>query len=330
MKFFHKVLMCVSMLSALAVLSGVSFVSAHEVYVLDSSEINTALLAPTPDFIATIQAHLGEFVLWGFVTIAIIAAIFFISVSRPIERFFGPFFLKIKHYAPHIAQVTIGVALIASGYYRDIFGVELPLSQTFGIWGVVISYLLIVVGAMLVVGLYPRVASIIVVAIFAALVFQLHLYMLNYATYLGEALTLAIFGGAHTIPLHGKGRKGRVVAFFSRVIGRRFYQYKFLIMRVLFGISLVYASLYAKFFHGALALEVVSKYNLTNYFHFDPVFLVFGAMTIEILLGIFFMIGFEIRFTSLFFLVFLTLSLLFFGEAVWPHLILIEIGRAHV
>lgn len=96
-----------------------------------------------------------------------------------------------------------------------------------------------------------------------------------------------------------------------------------MIMRILFGISLIYASLYAKLIHGALALEVVTKYHLTHYFPFDPIFLVLGAMLIEILIGIFFLIGFEIRFTSLFFLVFLSMSLVFFGESVWPHIILI-------
>jgi len=293
-------------------------VSAHEVYVLNSSEVGFALEAPAPDFISTINEHIGQFITWGLLTIIIILVIFFLSISRPFERFCDPWLDKLKKYAPHIAQITLGLALIASGYYHAIFGVELPLQATFGAFESLVSYGLIIIGIMLTIGLLPRIAAILATALFIGLIIHFKVYMLNYATYLGEALTIALFGGAHTLFASNK-----MSHILTRVISPILHKYKFLIMRILFGVSLVYASLYAKLIHGALALEVVSKYNLTHYFPFDPVFLVLGSMLIEVLLGICFMIGFEIRFASLFFLIFLTLSLVFFGEAVWPHIILI-------
>jgi uncharacterized membrane protein YphA (DoxX/SURF4 family) len=298
--------------------SSVGIASAHEVYVLDTSEIHSALQAPQPDFIQSIHDHLNQFMLWGSIVIVLVLVIFFLSINRPLERLCDPWLRKLKKYSPHIAQITLGAALVASGYYHAIFGVELPLTDIFGVFAVPFSYALIILGSMLVFGLFPRIAAVGVSGIFVGLVWHFGVYMLNYATYLGEAITIVLFGGAHTLFANH-----RLVRLFSRVIPEHFHAYKFMIMRILFGVSLIYASLYAKLIHGALALEVVTKYHLTHYFPFDPIFLVLGAMLIEILIGIFFLVGFEIRFTSLFFLVFLSMSLIFFGESVWPHIILI-------
>ncbi|MDB5259098.1 MAG: hypothetical protein JWO73_306 [Candidatus Taylorbacteria bacterium] len=298
-------------------------VSAHEVYVLDHSEINTAMQAPRPDFMQSMRDHLGQFIVWGLIFTILILIVFYVSISRPIERLIDPALMYLKKFAPHVAQATLGLALMASGYYHAVFGIEIPLGPTFGSLEHLVSFCLIVAGAMLAFGLFPRIAAMFTVAFFIGLAVHFGAYMLNYATYLGEAITIAIFGGAHTI--FANKRLSQIAA---RVISPSFHAYKFLIMRVLFGSSLIYASVYAKFIHGALALEVVSKYNLTHYFPFDPVFLVLGAMLTEILLGVCFAIGFEIRFASLFFLAFLSMSLVFFGEAVWPHIILIGTALA--
>ncbi len=297
---------------------------AHEVYVLNQNEIDFALQFPPPDFITAILLHLPQFLLWGTIVIILILAVFFVSISRPIERLLDPLLDRIKKFAPHIAQVTLGLALFASGYYHAIFGVELPLQATFGLFQGFMAYLLMALGIMLTFGILPRIAALVTSIIFFVLVSRFGIYMLNYLTYLGEAITILFFGGAHTWFRDSK----KVSEALTRVIANSLHKYKFLVMRIFFGISLIYASMYAKFFHGELALEVVSKYHLTNYFHFDPVFLVLGAMLIEVLIGLFFLIGFEIRFTSLFFLTFLTMSLMFFGESVWPHIILIGTALA--
>jgi hypothetical protein len=105
-------------------------------------------------------------------------------------------------------------------------------------------------------------------------------------------------------------------------------------VRVTFGTSLLYASLYAKILHNNLALQVASlplaghPFALAHYLGFEPHFLVLGAAIVEIVIALFFIFGIEIRWTSLFLLFWLTLSLLYFGEVVWPHLILIGIPLA--
>jgi len=93
-------------------------------------------------------------------------------------------------------------------------------------------------------------------------------------------------------------------------------------MRILFGFGIIYASLYAKFLYSLLALEVVIRYDLTRYFPFDPLFVVLGALIIEFLAGALFMIGIAVRWSSIFLLFWLSLSLVYFQEDVWPHAIL--------
>src|SRR6201999_918731 len=110
----------------------------------------------------------------------------------------------------------------------------------------------------------------------------------------------------------------------------------FFILRVTFGISLLYASIYAKFLHNHLALDVASMTfnghmtNLAAALGFEPHFLVIGACIIEIVIALFFILGIEIRFTALFLEFWLSLSLFYFGEVVWPHIILIGIPVAFI
>ncbi|QQR50509.1 hypothetical protein IPF86_01130 [Candidatus Nomurabacteria bacterium] len=291
---------------------------AHEVYVLNSEEVNSALQAPALNFREVVLGHTYEFLFWGFVVCISITLVFFLSISKWLERKIDPLLFKIKPYAGHIAQATFGLALIASAYYGSIFGLELPFSYFFPAHTLLFQFIVYAVGVSVLFGFFPRIGSFIVGLLFLYMFSKKGIYMVSYFTYLGEATVLVIFGGAYRI--YSKPTSWSVML---TQMAAHIRPYSFLIMRILFGVSLMFASCYAKFLHGTLALDTVAKYNLTNYFPFDPMFLVFGAFALELLIGLFFMIGFEIRFTSLFFLSFLTMSLLFFGEAVWPHLILI-------
>jgi uncharacterized membrane protein YphA (DoxX/SURF4 family) len=301
----------------IVLMSAASTVHAHEVYVLNASEISTALHAPMPDFIGIIRKDFAQFVGWGILSVLIIMGIFMFSISKPIEKVLDPFLVKIKHLAPMIAQITIGLALIASGWYASLFGPELSFTVLFGGYTHIMQTVSMLLGAMFLFGIFPRAAGFGVTVIFIYAITVFHSYMLSYLTYIGEGLAVLIWGGGYAMV------SGAVLPFFQKEILARFHKYSFLLMRLAFGFSVFYASFYAKFLHGDLALETVTKYHLTNYFHFEPLFLVLGAMLIEVLMGLFFVLGFEIRFAALFFLVFMTMSLIFFGEAVWPHIILI-------
>jgi uncharacterized membrane protein YphA (DoxX/SURF4 family) len=294
-------------------------VSAHEVYVLTPGEIQTALSEPSVSPITVITNNMELFFVWAFIVPLAVIVIFFISISARLEKMFGPFLIKIKRYAPIISRVTVGLSFVAAAYYRASYGPELPLSGTYGSYTPFIVGLLYVIGVLIILGLWVRFASAIALGLFAVSVYFHGTYMLTYVNYLGEIILLL---------LAGAGAFALQKSTLKQVAYKKIEKYGFLILRVFFGIALIFASAYAKLIHSNLGLDTVLKYHLNTYIPFEPHFLVLGAAIIEILIGLFFILGIEIRFTAVFLLFWLTLSLIFFGEVVWPHIILIGIPIA--
>src|SRR5690349_7448257 len=71
---------------------------AHEVYVLSPEEVTEAMMMPGDSPLAIIAAHGMEFVLWVFIGIALVTTIFAASIFRPLEKYFDPGLMKLKHY----------------------------------------------------------------------------------------------------------------------------------------------------------------------------------------------------------------------------------------
>ena len=301
-------------LAFLAAFALPTLASAHEVYVLTPAQIQLGLQTPPFSEIATTLSFFSQFVFWGFVAALAILVVFAISVIRPLERRLDPLLARARRYASTIARVTIGLALLAGAYYGAIFGPELPLVGTFGAAAVAVRATLAIIGVLLVLDLFTEAAALVALALFAFTAYAHGVYMLTYANYFGEIIVLLILG--------------------SRRLSGTLAPYSFAFLRVCFGISLLYASVYAKIIHNELALQVASlplaghATSLANVFGFDPHFLVLGAAIVEVLLALFFILGIEIRFASIFLLFWLSLSLWYFGEAVCPHVILIGIPIA--
>jgi uncharacterized membrane protein YphA (DoxX/SURF4 family) len=97
---------------------------------------------------------------------------------------------------------------------------------------------------------------------------------------------------------------------------------------MLFGFGVMFAAAYAKYFHSELAVQTVIQHHLTDFFPFDPLFIVLGALIIEFLAGLMLFLGIAIRWTGLFLIFWLTLSQLYFRELWWVHVVLFGIGFA--
>ena len=300
--------------------------SAHEVYVLDQTTVLRDVAAQSPNPFTAYTGNEADFFFWGTVSLATTLAVLFASLYRRIESRFDSVVRRLKRLAHPMARVTCGVCLIASGYYGALFGPELPLGQLFGFSGSLLQLVFIAGGALILIGLYTRHVAAILLVLYLFAAKEGGWYLLTYASYLGMFLFLLILGsGIWSVErTYGLKTLPHMVSRFMH----RFDHFAFPLMRMLFGIGVVYASVYAKFLHSQLALDVVTQYHLTNYFPFDPLFIVLGALIIEFLAGLFLIIGFEIRWTCLFLLFWLTLSLFYFGEAVWPHLVLFGLGLA--
>lgn len=291
------------LVAACALLAPAANVLAHEVYVLTPDTIARALSTDSPNPFDAFSTNRFQFFLWGFIAFVVVSTVFFASITHRLELFFEPYLTRLRPWATTVARLTLGACLLLSAYFGALFGPELPLSD-FGGWGVLLQLALFVSGALILFNVYVREGALLALGVFAAGAFMYGWYALTYLNYLGEIL-LALF-----------------------LLRPQLERYGFLLVRVTFGASVIVAALYAKLMYSNLALATIEEYHLTNFFHFDPLFIVLGACIIEILIGIFIMVGFEIRHTALFFLFWIFLSIGYFGESVWPHLILIGVNVA--
>lgn len=305
-------------------LFGAAAASAHEVYVLDAHEVVAAKKEPMLNIAKAVSHNPFEFIIATTVAIVIVVLVYRISTTSKFEKYFDPFYDRLKAWAPFVAQFTLGAALLTCGFNYALFGIELPFSVAFPGAQELGQFIILVLGAMLVCGIFPRIASGCVVFLYIWFSAKIGLYMLNYAMYLGVAIAVMLYGGGlDVLKIEKKGKKlspKRIKSETERS------ENQFFIIRVLYGISLIFASLYAKLLFGGLALLTVSKYSLTDYFPFSSEFVVLGALLVEVGLGVCFILGFNSRFAALTALVFLMLSMGVFGEAVWPHIIIIGLG----
>lgn len=302
-----------------ALLTMPAFASAHEMYVLSSGTIATDLATTSPNPFLAVLTSPGQFLFWAFLALVVISTVFFISISDRLENALAPFLQRAKPNAEPVARLTLGIGLVASAFHLSLFGPELPL-VVFGPYAEVLALALFASGALILLGIFTRFAALIGLAVFLCGALQFGAYMFNYSGYAGAFLFAFVLGGGR-FSLGG----------WDLPLGQwasRLKPYAFPILRISFGMGIIFAAFYAKFLHSSLALDTVLQYRLIDYFHFDPLFIVLGAFLVEMLIGLFFVFGFQIRHTALFFLFWLVLSLLYFGEAVWPHALLFGVNIA--
>jgi hypothetical protein len=279
------------------------FASAHEVYVLSPDTIAQDLAVTSPNPMEAMFTNKVQFFFWAFLGAVLVLSVFFASITHRLEEFFKPALMRLRQHAPLAVRLTLGVCFIACGYYAAFFGPELPFAA-FGQYAPYLAAAFYAAGVAILAGVWLIPAASVALLLFGLTLWQWGLYpVITYPSYLGEILCIFL------IASHAK----------------KYEQQAFLVLRTLFGLSLIGAAVYAKFIHSELALDVVAQYHLTDYFPFEPLFIVLGAGIIEIVAGFFIMVGFEIRHTVLFLLFWLTLSLVYFQESVWPHLVIVGI-----
>lgn len=302
------------------------FTFAHEVYALDAASIYRAMHTASPNPFSAIAGNESDFFFWGFVSFVTVSTILCASLFRVFERTLDPFLSYLKRWAHPLVRITVGACLISFGLAGELYGTEISFGSLFGALSLTMQGLFILGGAATIAGIYVRTAAVFSIAVYAYAASVLGWYVLTYTNHLGASLLLLVLG-AGSWSLENLLHRGHL-SHSMRSYLQPFVPLAFPAMRMLFGFGLMFASLYAKFFHSQLALDVVNQYHLTTYFPFDPLFIVLGALIIEFLAGLMMFLGVEIRWTGLFLIFWLTLSLLYFQEAVWPHIILFGLGIA--
>ena len=303
-----------------------AFASAHEVYVLDAGTVAAGMATVSPNPFTAYFGNEYNFFFWGFISLVAFSTILCASLFRIFEKALDPVLFYLKRWAHPLVRITVGTCLISFGIAGKLYGTEIDLANLFGSLSAVMQWLFILGGAATIAGIYVRIVAAFSIAVYAYAASMLGWYVLTYTDHLGAPLLLLVLG-AGSWSLENLLHRGHLPHSVRGYL-QPFVPFAFPAMRMLFGFGLMFASVYAKFIHSQLALDVVNQYHLTDYFPFDPLFIVLGALIIEFLAGLMMFLGIEIRWTGLFLIFWLTLSLLYFQEAVWPHIILFGLGLA--
>jgi hypothetical protein len=226
---------------------------------------------------------------------------------------------RFSKYGTHFVRITLAVAFFFSAWSGSYLGPELH-SDLFPHSGLLRIALFILAG-MIALGVFTELAALASIGIF---LYSLHVfgpYMLTYLNYFGEFVVLLLFGlRAFSLDRYLFGPVKRF---------RNFKKYETTIVRVFYGLALIYAAINVKLLHPAITLDVVNTWHLTRFhwlFPSDPLLVTLGAGVVETVIGLFILFGFEMRLTVLVSLFYITLSLLYFRELVWPHLLLYGIS----
>ncbi len=300
-------------------------VRAHEVYVLDNKTIENAMAAESPN---PFMAYFGNetlFYFWGFVSFVIFSTVIAASLFRVFENSLDPALFRLKKYALPVARVTVGLCFVAFAISGNLYGSELFLSDGFGSWAPLLQWVIGGLGILATLGFATRLAGVGMLALYALSFYGFGWYVLTYTDFLGVAALLTILGGGlFSLDALLNIEPLRIIDHATRSLQSLAFPF----LRICFGWGVIFASVYAKYIHSQLGLEVVIQHDLTRFFPFEPLFVVLGALIVEFIAGLMVFFGIALRWTLLFLAFWLTLSLIYFQELIWPHGILFGLALA--
>ena len=297
-----------------------SKVNAHEQYVLTQQQLEKSLSDNTQNVLSALNSSqnitIGFFVGIGIVIVLFLN--FFFQYSK-LGRYIDSQLKRLENLGHFAVRISLGLSLLASAFYNSYLGPEiLASSLRLPVFFVPVLYIL---GLLLILGLFTRVASIIGVIILIVATKYYGEYMLTYFNYYGEYLALIIFGSYY---LSSDNK------FFgiSKLVNK-YKNWEILILRVTYGISVLYPAITIKLMHPAVIIEIYNKYELGKIwwlFPPDALLTSLGTGLVQVAVGVLVIIGFQTRMASLItFLLYLG-SIIFFKEAVWPHLVLLALA----
>lgn len=293
---------------------------AHEVYVLSHEKFSQDLQAPT---INTLQALTKPenlrltFFLVTVVFLVLLLLLYFRYTKAGFEA--DRQLKKLSRIGLFVIRLALSASFLYAGHSNSIFGPELSLNNL--PLHAILPYAEYLIGVMLLLGLFTEIAAVLSLLLFGLAVFSNGIYLLTYTNYLGEIIALILFGS-------------RFLSLDRLIFGqqKRFSNlkaYENTIIRVGYGAALLYATINIKIIHSQIPLDVINQYHLNQInwlFPQDPLLIVMGAAIVETIMVLFIIVGFTTRITNVVLMFYLTLSILFFKESVWPHYMLYGIS----
>ena len=288
---------------------------AHEAYVLSPEQISKGYADEDVSFFQPLSSasNLRVLAIISIVTGLLFGLAVFLKYSSSFQKI-GQLIDRSTKFAPDLIRIVFGASLIFSANHNALFGPELPLDLFPG--AEILRVLLYLSGAALIAGAYIKWFGWLSVLIYAyAFVFK-GAYLLTYANYFGEALAVILLPRQHFSLDHARAK------WRAKKTETSLSKYSMPVARIFLGLSLLYSAISVKILHPSLSMDVAVNYELSKFFHLDPSMIVLGAALTEILIAFLYILGFLQKVTSIIFVIFMTLPILYFKESVWPHYLL--------
>jgi len=213
-----------------------------------------------------------------------------------------------REFIPWILRLSLGIALIGAGTSQVFIS---PLVAE-PIAGVIFTQIFL--GFLLLAGFLLAPAALAAILLYF-LALKYNFYLLGNLDFLGLALAFFVIGSARP------GVDDLVGLPFPSPF-RNLRKYVPLILRLGIGGAMIFLALYEKILNPHLARLVVTEYSLTSIIAVSPAMWVLGAGLIELLIGLFLLLGFKTRSLTVVAFLTLTLSFFFFKESVTSHITL--------
>lgn len=293
---------------------------AHENYVLTQEQINEGMRNWNYDpFTALNNSQNFKIALFVALGTLIGMALYFIFQHSQLGRRFDAWIRKGEPFGDVILRVALALSFIASAYYVAYLGPEIHLSTLPLLSPAVWQAVLYILGFLLLFGLFSRFVGIVSMVIFLIACFVYKDYMVTYFNYFGEFLALILFGtfvfALDRFIFKGERKENRNL--------------EIALIRITYGISILYPAISIKILHPKIIIDIVNQYNLTQFhwlFPNDPLLISLGTGLAQIVVGIAIALGFQTRINTMITFGLMFLSVIFFKEAVWPHIILLALA----
>lgn len=295
-------------------------VSAHENYVLTKAEIDAGMADWSVNAWNALAApgNLAVAAKFGSGLIILYVVYFFFERSAWGEAF-DRWIRRGESFGDALLRIVLGVSLLYSARLGVFLGPEIPLSSIPG--GHYFTIALYVLGALMVLGFFSRIAGTGAMIITLLATWAYKDYMLTYFNYFGEFAALALWS-SYVFSIDRLRDKAKIVAGKIR-------RWEAVILRVTYGVSVLYPAISIKILHPAIVIEIVKQYHLADIrwiFPPDPLLISLGTGLTQIAVGLAIIVGFETRLNSLITFTLYIMSILYFKEAVWPHYILLALA----
>jgi uncharacterized membrane protein YphA (DoxX/SURF4 family) len=288
---------------------------AHEAYVMPLEQFHAGLEAERFNIFNALKDPSNLKMFLGISVAVFLALVCATIFQRMYGRKVSLWLTKWQRYAQLILRVALGAALLFGALSGNFLGPEIALADISSM--PFLRLALILASFLIISGFMSEIGALVALGTFLFAIPHNGWYLMSYVSYLAEMIALIIFGpGAFSLDSRLN---------ISRVRFSRFKENEVFLVRLGYGVALMFSAISIKFLHPALTLSVINDYHLTDFhllFPPDPMLALLGGALAELTIGFFVLIGFQTRLVVAVSLFYITLSLLFFNEAVWPHLIL--------